>query len=187
MNQLRVIAGKWRGRKISFIDQEGLRPSPNRVRETLFNWLQSDIVGANCLDLFAGSGALSFESASRGASHITCLELNSESAANIKENISLLQAEQITLFQQDALKFLKAAKPENKFRLVFLDPPFNENLLEESCVLLESNSWLDDTALIYLESNQTLEKYTLPTNWTLIKQKKAGQVYYGLCQRTESE
>ena len=184
MNQLHIIAGKWRGRKISFIDQEGLRPSPNRVRETLFNWLQADIVESNCLDLFAGSGALSFEATSRGAKHATCLELNAESARCIKENISLLQAEHITLLQQDALKFLKATKPENKFDLVFLDPPFNENLLEESSGLLESNSWLTDGALIYLESGQALDKYVLPTNWELIKQKKAGQVYYGLCQRS---
>lgn len=184
MNQLRIIAGKWRGRKISFIDQDGLRPSPNRVRETLFNWLQPDIAGSNCLDLFAGSGALSFEAASRGANHVTCLELNPESAASIKENIIALQAEQITMLPQDTQKFLKATKPENKFGLVFLDPPFNENLLEESCDLLENNSWLNDGALIYLESDQALRKYTLPTNWELIKEKKAGQVYYGLCRRS---
>lgn len=185
MNQLRIIAGKWRGRKISFIDQDGLRPSPNRVRETLFNWLQTDIVASNCLDLFAGSGALSFEAASRGANHITCLELNAESAVCIKENLYVLQADQITLLQQDALNFLKTTKPENKYDLAFLDPPFSEALLEESCNLLERYSWLTDDAKIYLESDQALDKYALPTNWELIKQKKAGQVYYGLCQRSK--
>jgi 16S rRNA (guanine966-N2)-methyltransferase len=185
VNQLRIIAGKWRGRKISFMDQEGLRPSPDRVREALFNWLQNEIVGAQCLDLFAGSGALSLEAASRGAGHVTCIELNAESAACIKENIALIQANQITLLQQDALNYLKTGKAESNYDLVLLDPPFNENLLEESCELLESNSWLTASALIYLESDQALEKYELPSNWTLIKDKKAGQVYYGLCQRSE--
>lgn len=183
MNQLRIIAGKWRGRKISFPDQEGLRPSPDRVRETLFNWLQADIVGAHCLDLFAGSGALAIEAASRGAKQVSCVELNPEIAASIKKNIALLQADAISLIQRDAVKFLKTAQSEHRYELVFLDPPFNENLLEESCELLENNAWLADSALIYLESDQALEKYTFPSNWALIKQKKAGQVYYGLCQR----
>ncbi len=185
MNQIRIIAGKWRGRKILFLDQEGLRPSPERVRETLFNWLQSDIVGAHCLDLFAGSGALAIEAASRGAKQVTCLELNQEATVNIKKNIALLQTDAISIIQQDAFKFLKNPKSKLKYTLVFLDPPFNENMLEESCELLESNSWLTDSALIYLESNQVLEKYVLPSNWMLIKQKKAGQVYYGLCKRSE--
>ena len=185
MNQLRIIAGKWRGRKITFLDQESLRPSIDRVRETLFNWLQNEIVGSKCLDLFAGSSALSLEAASRGADHVTCLELNPESAACIKENIALLKAYQVTLLQQDALKFLKTTKSENKYDLIFLDPPFKENLLQESCDLLESNSWLAASALIYLESDQVLENYALPSNWTLIKQQQAGLFYYGLCHRSE--
>jgi len=183
VNQLRIIAGKWRGRKITFPDQEGLRPSPDRVRETLFNWLQSHIPGACCLDLFAGSGALSFEAASRAAAHITCVELNPVSAASIKKNIAILEANTISLLQQDALKFLTISSPEKKYDLIFLDPPFSENLLEKSCELLENNAWLNDSALIYLESDQDLGEYALPSNWTLVKQKKAGQVYYGLCQK----
>ena len=183
MNQLRIIAGKWRGRKITFPEQEGLRPSPDRVRETLFNWLQTHTTGAHCLDLFAGSGALSFEAASRGASHVTCIELNAAPAASIKKNIALLQADVISLVQQDALKFLKGSTPNKKYNLVFLDPPFSENLLEQSCELLEKNEWLTDSAFIYLESDKDLDKYSLPSNWMLIKQKKAGQVLYGLCQK----
>lgn len=187
MNQIRIIAGKWRGRKITFPDQKGLRPSPDRVRETLFNWLQSEIVGAHCLDLFAGSGALTLEASSRGAKQATCIEANPETAASIKKNIELFNGEEILLLQQNALEFLQSKNTENKYDLVFLDPPFKENLLEASIPLLESNSWLAKSALIYLESDQPLEEYALPANWTLIKQKKAGQVYYGLCERTETE
>ncbi|MFL2840779.1 MAG: 16S rRNA (guanine(966)-N(2))-methyltransferase RsmD [Pseudohongiellaceae bacterium] len=183
MSQVRIIAGKWRGRKISFPDQKGLRPSADRIRETLFNWLQSNIVGTRCLDLFAGSGALSIEAASRGARQVTCIELNQEPAASIKKNITLLKTNAISLIQHDAIKFLKTAKPEIKYDLVFLDPPFIENLLEKSCQLLENNSWLSDSALIYMESNQAIENYDLPLSWALIKQKKAGLVYYGLCKR----
>lgn len=182
MNQLRIIAGKWRGRKITFPDQEGLRPSPDRVRETLFNWLQNHTAGARCLDLFAGSGALSFEAASRGADHVTCVELNLAPTISIKRNIALLQTDAISLIQQDALRFLAETNSAKKYDLVFLDPPFKENLLEQSCELLDSNSWLTPTALIYLESERALDEYSLPSNWTLVKQKKAGQVYYGLCQ-----
>lgn len=183
MNQVRIIAGKWRSRKISFLDQESLRPSPARVRETLFNWLQSDINGAVCLDLFAGSGALAIEAASRGAKHVTCVEFNFETAASIKKNIELFNANEIILLQQNALVFLKNNKANNKYDVVFLDPPFKENLLEASIALLESNSWLATRSLIYIESDQALESYSLPKNWVLIKQKKAGHVYYGLCQR----
>jgi 16S rRNA (guanine966-N2)-methyltransferase len=184
VNQIRIIAGKWRGRKISFLDQKGLRPSPDRVRETLFNWLQFDIVGTHCLDLFAGSGILALEACSRGAKQVTCIELNRETASNIKNNIELLQAEEIFFLQQNALEFLQTSNKNNKYDLVFLDPPFKENLLEPSIALLESNSWLAKSALIYLESDQPLEDCLLPENWTLVKNKKAGQVYYGLCQRT---
>ena len=174
MNQIRIIAGKWRGRKISFLDQKGLRPSPDRVRETLFNWLQFDIVGTHCLDLFAGSGILALEACSRGAKQVTCIELNRETASNIKNNIELLQAEEIFFLQQNALEFLQTSNTNNKYDLVFLDPPFKENLLEPSIALLESNSWLAKSALIYLESDQPLEDCLLPENWTLVKNKKAG-------------
>jgi len=183
VNQVRIIAGKWRSRKISFPDHEGLRPSPARVRETLFNWLQSDIKGAACLDLFAGSGALAVEACSRGAKHATCLEFDSETAASIQKNIERLNANEIILLQQNALVFLKNNKTNNKYDVVFLDPPFKENLLDTSIALLESNSWLTTRALIYIESDQPLERYSLPQNWMLVKQKKAGHVYYGLCQR----
>ena len=181
--RLRIVAGKWRSRLLDIAELPGLRPTSERIRETLFNWLAPSIQGARCLDLFAGSGALSFEAASRAAAHITCVELNPVSAASIKENIAILEANTISLLQQDALKFLTTSSPEKKYDLIFLDPPFSENLLEKSCELLENNAWLNDSALIYLESDQDLGEYALPSNWTLVKQKKAGQVYYGLCQK----
>ena len=187
MNQIRIIAGQWRGRKINFLDHEGLRPSPDRVRETLFNWLQNKIVNAHCLDLFSGSGALAFEAASRGAKSVMCVELHRESCVCIQKNIDAIQAKQIALRQGDALKYLKPSAPQQAYNLVFLDPPFADDLMEQSCALLESNSWLASTAYIYLESDQALDTYQLPENWLLSKQKKAGQVYYGLIERTENK
>ncbi len=187
MNQLRIIAGQWRGRKIQFVDQEGLRPSPDRVRETLFNWLQNIIHNAHCLDLFSGSGALAFEAASRGAKSVSCLELNREACDCIQKNIETLDAKQISLRQGDALKYLQTARPQQTYDLVFLDPPFAADFIEKTCALLESKSWLASQACIYLESNQALDTYKLPDNWLLSKQKKAGQVYYGLAERMENK
>ena len=185
MNQLRIIAGQWRGRKIDFADHKFLRPSPDRVRETLFNWLQNSIHGAHCLDLFSGSGALAFEAASRGAKTVTCLETQREAAMFIQKNIDRLQAKQITLLQTDAIRYLQTAAPEHTYDLVFLDPPFSGDFMATACSLLETRYWLSQSADIYLESNQALDTFALPENWILKKQKKAGQVYYGLFARSE--
>lgn len=182
-NQLRIIAGQWRGRKISFLDQEGLRPTPDRVRETLFNWVQGEIIGARCLDLFAGSGALGFEAASRGAAEVICIEQNQEALACLQQNAQALGANQITLHKQDALTFLRQTEFTRPFDLVFLDPPFASGLLPESCTLLEANGWLKPGATIYLEFGEAIDELKLPANWELFKHKKAGQVYYGLCRR----
>ncbi len=186
MNQLRLIAGQWRGRKINFIDLDGLRPSPDRIRETLFNWTQGHIVGASCIDLFGGSGALSFEAASRGAADVTCIELNRKASLCIKHNIEVLEASQINLINSDALAFLASRAAKKQFDLVFLDPPFVEELISKSSHLLEQHQWLKPKALIYIESGQPLESIDLPGNWLFLKQKKAGQVYYGLCERQEA-
>ncbi len=186
MNQLRIIAGLWRGRKIRFPDHEGLRPTADRIRETLFNWLQGDIAGARCLDLFAGSGALSFEAASRGARCVVCVESDGAVYDCIRENLQNFSQTRIELIQQDALEFLGSVKLAHKMDIVFLDPPFAAGLLAQSCQLLEDRAWLNSRALIYLESAEALEALQLPENWRLIRSKKAGQVYYGLCQRQES-
>lgn len=180
-NQIRIIGGQWRSRQISFDDAPGLRPTPSRVRETLFNWLQADILNSRCLDLYAGSGALGVEAASRGAKQVIQVENNPTSCQQLRENIVRLAATQIQVVQQDVCRFLNG--PVQPFDLVFLDPPFGLDLLSPTCQLLETNAWLADYAKIYVESErkQTLEN--LPANWQILKAKTAGEVSYSLLQR----
>ncbi|OAI17314.1 16S rRNA (guanine(966)-N(2))-methyltransferase RsmD [Methylomonas koyamae] len=180
-NQIRIIGGEWRSRQIVFDDAPGLRPTPSRVRETLFNWLQADIYGSRCLDLFAGSGALGFEAASRGAKQVVQVEDNPGNCKRLRENIARLAAGQIQVVQQDAAAFL--AGPALAFDLVFLDPPFGQGWLESACRLLESQGWLKDYAKIYLESEKNWQTADLPANWRLLKEKVAGEVCYRLLQR----
>ncbi len=175
---LTIIGGQWRSRKIEVFDAEGLRPTPNRVRETLFNWLQADIFNSRCLDLFAGSGALSFEAASRGAKNVMQIENNVAVCQVLKSNAEKLNASQIQTIQSDALVYLQNS-PENPFDVVFIDPPFGFDLVVRSCELLEKNNWLAPYAKIYIETetNLTLE---LPENWQRLKSKIAGEVAYRL-------
>lgn len=182
-NKVRIIGGAWRGRTLDFVDAEGLRPSPDRLRETLFNWLQQDIVGARCLDLFAGSGVLGLEALSRGATAVTALELAAPVCDTIRANRERLGATELTLLQADALTWLGARGGQQTFDLVFLDPPFASELLEPACRLLEEQPWLAPGACIYLESGFALEALSLPANWELAKSKQAGRVFYGLCRR----
>ncbi len=184
VNQLRIIAGRWRGKKIHFVDQEGLRPTADRIRETLFNWLQGDITDSICLDLFAGSGALGIEAASRGAGDVYCVESSSAAAKAIRENLATLADAPVRVINTNALDFLQRPQATLKFDVVFLDPPFASRLLEQACDLLEKQQWLTPHAAIYLESAQPLETLSLPLQWQLAKHKKAGQVYYGLCRRS---
>lgn len=181
--QLRIIAGHWRGRKLSFLDREGLRPTPDRVRETLFNWLQADIAGSRCLDLFAGSGALGFEAASRGAKNVLMLERDAVTVAELKENVNRLQAEQIKVACTDAIEHLQA--DGGKFDIVFVDPPYQSDLLVRCCALLEQKHWLANHAKIYLECDVHDELTDLPGNWHCQKSKKAGQVAYQLYARND--
>ena len=183
--RLRIIAGQWRSRLLPVVKQDGLRPTPDRVRETLFNWLQSDVPGARCLDLFAGSGALGFEAASRGASEVTLVENQLDACKILAENIRLLGAQQIRLVQQDVLRWLQQC--DQQYDVVFVDPPYAANLIAEVCQLLERHHCLAEGARIYLEtgSDQTLPE--LPENWQLIRGKKAGQVSYHLAIRKLTE
>ena len=180
-SQLRIIAGHWRGRKLSFLDREGLRPTPDRVRETLFNWLQTDIAGSRCLDLFAGSGALGFEAASRGAKSVVMLERDAATVAELKDNINRLQAEHTQATCIDAVEYLQA--DSQKFDVVFVDPPYQSDLLVRCCALLEQKHWLANHAKIYLECDAHDELTDLPENWHCQKSKKAGQVAYQLYTR----
>jgi 16S rRNA (guanine966-N2)-methyltransferase len=177
--KLRIIAGEWRSRQLPVLDLPGLRPTTDRVRETLFNWLQNDIAGVRCLDLFAGSGALGFEAASRGAASVTLLELQAAAADQLAANIQLLQAQNIQLVRADALDWLAQYQGE-PFDLVFLDPPFASGLLEPAMRCLHQQQLLSSDACVYIEcdAGQTLPE--LPPGWQLTKQKKAGQVSYYL-------
>ncbi|MDD2864333.1 MAG: 16S rRNA (guanine(966)-N(2))-methyltransferase RsmD [Methylococcales bacterium] len=180
LSKIKIIGGNWRSRQIEVLDAQGLRPTPNRVRETLFNWLQGDIFNAYCLDLFAGSGALSFEAASRGAKSVVQVENNAAACDVLKVNAQKLGAVQIQTLQTDALTYL-AKSPETPFDIVFIDPPFGLDLVAQSCDLLAKNNWLAPYAKIYVETETTL-KLELPENWLLLKDKSAGEVAYRLFQ-----
>lgn len=177
-NQIRIIGGEYRGRKLNFPSSEGLRPSGDRVRETLFNWLQPMLPGAACLDLFAGSGALGLEAASRGAQRVVMLEKSPKVAAQIAQNISLLGAEGVEIHCTDACQWLTGES--RRFDIVFLDPPFATDLLQESCRLLDLGGWLGPNARVYLETDRVKELPQLPEKWSLLRHKKAGQVCYYL-------
>ncbi len=177
--QLRIIGGEWRSRKLTILDAEGLRPTPDRVRETLFNWLAPYIEGASVLDLFAGSGALSLEALSRGASHATLLDVNVPVINHLKKQIQLLNCQKATLLNQSALLFLDQPITQT-FDLVFLDPPFGKAMLEPCCKLLVDNKWLTDDAWVYTESELSPSQLVMPRDWTAYREKKAGQVYYTL-------
>ena len=181
--QLRIIAGQWRSRQFNFPMAAGLRPTPNRVRETLFNWLAPYVEGAKVLDLFAGSGALFLEALSRGAGSALALDLNPAAITSLRSHLQTLKCDKGQLQQTDALLFLQnpAATP---FDLVFLDPPFNQNLLLPACTLLEQNGWLAADAWVYTESENSPSSLGMPGNWRLHREKQAGQVYYALWQRT---
>jgi 16S rRNA (guanine966-N2)-methyltransferase len=188
LSKINIIGGIWRSRKISFEEVLGLRPTPARVRETLFNWLQYDLVGSRCLDLYAGSGALSFEAASRGAKYVVQVENNPVACRNLKANALALAAEQIKIVQMEALRYL--ASDAQTFDLVFIDPPFQQNLAALSCQWLEDKGWLAPNAKIYVETEikdavtqRPFQLTGLPENWQLLKQKTAGEVRYQLFAR----
>lgn len=187
-NQLRIIGGRWRGRKLAFADGKGLRPTLDRVRETLFNWLQFDIAGARCLDLFSGSGALGFEALSRGAALVSMLDTNPAAVKQIRQNLQLLDCSQAEVLSQDALIFLKSYKVDIKnepYNIVFLDPPFQQNLLFDCCQALDENKILTNQAFIYVEAEKQLVLPQMPESWMLLKEKKAGQLRYYLFQKID--
>jgi len=180
--KLRIIGGKWRSRLLPIVDLPGLRPTTDRVRETLFNWLQNDLPGAHCLDLFAGSGALGFEAASRGAASVILLEKQKRAADTLTANISALKAQHIKLLQCDALSWLNS-KPSGRFDIVFIDPPFDSDYLAQIITLLENLPSLSESACIYLETDSKQALPALPDNWRVVREKKAGQVRYYLVRR----
>lgn len=181
LGKVRIIGGEWRGRKLTVLDKAGLRPTADRVRETLFNWIQWQIVGSECLDLFAGTGILGIEAFSRGARQVTLIEQDAEIMANLAMQLAQFPKHNITLRQADALHFLADA-PVHPVDLVFLDPPFALQLLDPCCELLEQRGWLKSIAHIYMES-AVETSLKLPPNWHIIRSQTAGQVKYQLVKR----
>lgn len=182
--QLRIIAGEWRSRKLPVANVPGLRPTSDRVRETVFNWLTMITPGAKILDVFSGTGALSMEALSRGASSAVLLEKSPVAARTLKSNLALLKAERAQIVETDSLNWLNQPA-ETTFDLVFLDPPFRMNLLEPACQLLESNGYLHANSRIYIEVEKELTPLPVPENWQLEKSKTSGQVNVSLFTRLE--
>ncbi|WP_434984207.1 16S rRNA (guanine(966)-N(2))-methyltransferase RsmD [Vreelandella zhaodongensis] len=170
--KLRIIGGDFRRRQLPVLDHPGLRPTPDRVRETLFNWLGQHLFGKQVLDLFAGTGALGFESLSRGASSVTFVERDAKVAALISQNIITLGASNGRVISADALTFL--GQSSHLADLVFLDPPFHQGLAAPCCSALEAGSWLADDAMIYVETEKSLSP-EVPANWQLYRETLSGE------------
>ncbi|PCI68454.1 MAG: 16S rRNA (guanine(966)-N(2))-methyltransferase RsmD [Piscirickettsiaceae bacterium] len=184
-NRVRIIGGKWRGRKIEFPSIDGLRPTTDPIRETLFNWLQPHLRQSNCLDLYAGSGALGFEAASRGAKNVLMIEKNTHIIRSLRANKELIDADNIRFMQRTALDYLKDKREQEKtqFDVVFLDPPFKMGALPDCTKWLEASGCLSDDAVIYIECERKFDLDFLPENWTQHRQKTTGQVSYYLYHR----
>ncbi|MDC9520436.1 16S rRNA (guanine(966)-N(2))-methyltransferase RsmD [Pseudoalteromonas sp. Angola-31] len=180
---IRVISGQFRGRKLPVKNVEGLRPTTDRIKETVFNWLMQDTRDATVLDCFAGSGGLGFEALSRFAKSTMFIELDASAAKQIEQNISTLKLENAQVKHTNSLSYLEQKNTNSPFDLVFVDPPFRKNLAQSSCDLLENNQWLSEDALIYVEVETELSSFSQPDNWLLVKEKKAGQVFCRLYQR----
>ena len=178
---LRIIGGSWRGRKLRFPASPAIRPTPDRVRETLFNWLGGAVHGARCLDLFAGSGALGLEALSRGAAHVSFVEQDAAAARELQARLEEWHAQGAAVARCDALEYLAGAA--TPFALVFLDPPFDSDLLGRCARLLEAGGWLAPGALIYAECPARAGLPALPAGWRALKSRQAGEVGYHLLAR----
>jgi 16S rRNA (guanine966-N2)-methyltransferase len=176
-NRLRIVGGLWRGMKIDFPAIDAIRPSPDRVRETLFNWLQTRIVGTRCLDLFAGSGALGIEALSRGAAEVTFVDREPRIGRHLTETLQRLGAVGATVQVEDAARFL--TRLPQRFEVVFLDPPFASTLLQQAFTRLPQG-WLAPEAHVYVECPADTPLPPLPPGWTVYRSKQAGQVGYHL-------
>ncbi|MGB0134372.1 16S rRNA (guanine(966)-N(2))-methyltransferase RsmD [Dokdonella sp.] len=182
--KLRIIGGSVRGSRIDVADMEGLRPTSDRVRETLFNWLAPMIEGARCLDLFAGTGALGIEARSRGAGECVFVERDRGLAGQLEVTLARLKLDGVSVVNADALGWLAhAARP---FDLVFLDPPFSQDLWAEASRRLEANGWLAANAWIYVEAPQG-RLPDLPKSWSRHRDGRAGEVQFGLYRRDGGE
>ena len=179
MNTVRIIGGEWRRRVLSFPDSEGLRPTPDRVRETLFNWLGQDLTGLTCLDLFAGSGALGFEAASRGAAKVTMIDNSPKVLAALETNARMLDSDgRLQIVHADAVKFASSLRANgSRFDVLFLDPPYNQGWIDRLAPLIPD--LLADNGWLYIEAEFALETCG---DLHTVRSGRAGQVYYHLMQ-----
>ncbi len=177
-NAVRIISGKYRSRRISFPDVDGLRPTHDRVRETLFNWLQQQIVGSNCLDLFAGSGALGFEAASRGAKQVTMVDSSRQVCDSLFANKKELEADQINIIQRkySDIPIESFCLP---FDIIFLDPPFYKNYIKDVLDWIAVNKLLVESSLVYVECSRQ-DEFILPEEFAIEKQGATKTIDYCL-------
>ena len=178
-NSIRIIGGQWRGRKLDVLDADGLRPTLDRIRETLFNWLMHDIYGANCLDLFAGSGALGLEALSREAKFTQFVERESRNAAQISKHFKTLNCENAQVYAGDAAHWMQQ-HANQQFDVVFIDPPFSANVWQETFEQLDSSQLLANNAKIYVEAPKDA-KFTIPDAWHVHRDKTFGTIRAMLC------
>lgn len=176
---IRLISGQWRGKKLPVKDKQGLRPTTDRTKETLFNWLMHDIRDANCLDCFSGSGSLGFEALSRYAKYCTFLELDKQVAAQLQVNLNTLNIKNAQIIQANSLQYL-TQPATTQYNVVFIDPPFHQGLVQPCMDHLQAQGYLADQALIYVEVEMQLSDLNVPQNWALLKEKSTGQVRYQL-------
>ena len=184
-NRLRIIGGQWRSRQLPFPDVEGLRPTTDRVRETLFNWLQPYLPGSNILDVFAGSGALGLEALSREAKTVDFIEFNAKAAKQLQDNFKTLNANNAQLIKGDALSILPTLS--TSYDVIFLDPPFGKGLLPKCISTIVENKLVSPNSWVYIESEQALTELEIPKHWRLHREKKAGQVMLRLFEVMLSE
>ncbi|WMY94762.1 MAG: 16S rRNA (guanine(966)-N(2))-methyltransferase RsmD [Arsenophonus sp.] len=174
---IRIIGGKWKGRTLSVVDSKDLRPTKNKIRETLFNWLKPVIKKSHCLDCFSGSGALSIEALSHYADSVTLIEIQSSVFVQLIKNLNTLDIKNAKVIKNNTINYL-SKKGKNNYNIVFLDPPFYKNLLEKTVWLLEKNGWITKSTWIYIEVPENTNLNILPTNWKLYRKKKSGKVDY---------
>lgn len=178
--QIKIIAGQWRGTNLKVLLKEGVRPTSNRIRETLFNWLQVSIEGSDCLDMFAGSGALGFEAVSRGASSAVIIDTDPAIIKLLTEQSQRLQANNIKTICADSLQYIE--QTQNQFDTIFIDPPFAQYDLVEILNKISRSGILKDNTAIYVEAQVGNLPLNLPQSWLWKRQSKAGDVEYGLIE-----
>ena len=179
--RVRIIAGRWRGRRLVVEDEPDVRPTPDRVRETLFNWLAPNLPGARCLDLFAGSGALGFEAVSRGAAHAVLVDRSRAVDIRLRGECVRLEAKgSVTVVEADALEWLARPATVPPFDIVFVDPPHRLDVHREVAVRLAEHGWLAPAAQVWFELVRRREPPDLPAGWTVVKSGRAGDVRYHL-------